>query len=163
FANTFSDSELVLDCASIGRRQGTTASTTAVPLPLTMNGSNTIRVAPGEVAYSDPVDLPLQAGDQILVSSYAAASLPFQTHPSAQKTVYATPASGGNHTGERSLRYFDKVGTSTYWVDGVDVAGDTGVAGAVAVIGDSLTDASGTDVDADTRWTDVLAERLRQR
>lgn len=164
FANTFGSDDLVIDCASIGLRQDATASTTAVPQPLTMNGAPQIKVPAGEVAYSDPVDLDVLAGQQLMVSTYARKSLPFQTHPSAQKTVYATVENGGNQVATRSQRPFSTVGTSTYWVDGIDVAGgeSSQTAGTIAVIGDSISDAPGTAVDADTRWTDVLAGRLRE-
>ncbi|MEQ7129375.1 GDSL-type esterase/lipase family protein [Actinopolymorpha sp. B11F2] len=44
----------------------------------------------------------------------------------------------------------------------VDVTGGD-ASGTVAVLGDSITDAAGTDVDKDTRWTDVLARRVHER
>ena len=49
--------------------------------------------------------------------------------------------------------------THWYFISGVDVMAPAAAKGIVA-IGDSITDGRGVDVDANNRWTDVLAERL---
>ncbi|TDE08140.1 DUF5722 domain-containing protein [Jiangella asiatica] len=159
FVNPFSDQDLVFDAASVGVRAGTGADVEGEPRPLTVMGSAEIRVRPGETVYTDPVALPVSAGDDLLVSTHAAASLPLLSHDWALKTQYATVEGAGDHTGDAGGAAFAPVSTSTYWLDAVDVLGAQ-VRGTVVALGDSITDGAGADLDADNRWPDVLADRL---
>jgi lysophospholipase L1-like esterase len=47
-----------------------------------------------------------------------------------------------------------------YFLSGVDVQADP-AAGAVAILGDSITDGRGSTTNGNDRWTDVLSRRLR--
>lgn len=159
FVNPFSDQDLVFDAASVGVRAGSGAATAETPRPLSVLGSREIRVAPGEIVYSDPVALPVAAGDDLLVSTHASESLPLLSHDWALKTQYASADGTGDHTGDTDGAAFAPVSTSTYWLDAVDVLGAE-ARGTVVALGDSITDGAGADLDADNRWPDVLADRL---
>lgn len=159
FVNPFSDQDLVFDAATVGVRSGTGADVAGAPRPLSVLGSSEIRVRPGETVYTDPVALPVAAGDDLVVSTHATQSLPLLSHDWALKTQYATAEGAGDHTGDAGGAAFAPVSTSTYWLDAVDVLG-TQARGTVVALGDSITDGAGADLDADNRWPDVLADRL---
>ncbi len=64
----------------------------------------------------------------------------------------------GDHTADGSAAAFTSVLTSWPLLTGVDVGGGPG---SVALLGDSITDGTASTPDANRRWPDVLAARLR--
>ncbi|WP_283134620.1 DUF5722 domain-containing protein [Rhizohabitans arisaemae] len=156
--NPFSSAPLVFDHATVGVRESG-AAVRGTPTPLTVDGKAKITVPPGEIVYTDPVTLAVGAGDNLLVSTHALSSLPLLSHDWANKTQYRTAAGAGDRTGDQGGTSFTATGTSTYWIDAVDVLGSQ-VPGTVVVLGDSITDGAGATRDGDDRWTDVLSGRL---
>lgn len=157
-----SSQPLTFDAASIGVRDGSTAAILGAPVPLTVGGDRAFTIAAGESRYSDPVALDVTAGDRLLVSTHAEAVLPLLSHDFALTTQFATAAGAGDRTADAAGTPFEPVGTSTYWIDAVDVFSSDEV-GTVVILGDSITDGAGADVDADNRWPDRLAERFQTR
>jgi lysophospholipase L1-like esterase len=64
----------------------------------------------------------------------------------------------GDHTADASGAPYTPALTSWPLLAGVDVGGGPG---SVVLLGDSITDGDRSTVDADRRWPDVLARRLR--
>ncbi len=159
FVNPFSATPLSFDAVSVGIRDGLGAATVDTPLPVTVGGETSFDVPYGGIVYTDPVPIAFAAGDDLVVSTYSTSALPMLSHDFSNKTRYQTSASGGDHTGDASGAAFSSGGMSTLWVDAVDAYSSTPT-GTVVVLGDSITDGAGADLDADNRWTDVLADRL---
>lgn len=159
FANAFSSTPLTFDAVSAGIRDGQSAGTAGKPRPVTVNGKTTFDVPYGAIVYTDPVPLSFAAGDDLVVSTYSESSLPMLSHDFSNKTRYETAASSGDHTGDVSEAAFTAGGMNTLWIDAVDAYNATST-GTVVVLGDSITDGAGADLDADNRWTNVLADRL---
>ncbi|MFE7120349.1 SGNH/GDSL hydrolase family protein [Streptomyces sp. NPDC057654] len=125
---------------------------------LTFGGRTGVTIPAGRSVVSDPVRLAVPAAADLLVTTYSPTpSGPVTYHPHARQTSYlahgdrAEDGSGAAYTGR-----------SPYWryLTGVDVW-NKDAQGAVAVIGDSITDGVTSTVGANHRWTDFLAARLR--
>lgn len=125
---------------------------------LTFGNSRTVTIPPGRTATSDAVRLNVPHAADLLVTTYSPTpSGPVTYHPYARQTSYVAR---GDQAGETSGTGFTE--QSPYWryLTSVDVWSSE-TRGAVAVLGDSITDGITSSPGANRRWTDFLAERLR--
>ncbi|HWO66334.1 MAG TPA: SGNH/GDSL hydrolase family protein, partial [Umezawaea sp.] len=88
------------------------------------------------------------------------ASGPVTYHGLATQTSFFTR--NGDFTLETSGTSYDERTSAWHYVSGVDVRG-SGAAGTVVTFGDSITDGAGATNNANRRWPDLLADRLRGR
>ncbi|MEU2824949.1 SGNH/GDSL hydrolase family protein [Streptomyces bacillaris] len=138
-SNLFGASPLVVDRATVNTR------------PVTFGGASAVTVAAGGQVVSDPVAVPVAPGSDLEVAFRTPRpGGPVTHHPNSHQTSYL--ADGRATWSTTKWRY----------LTAVDVRNEA-VAGTVVAIGDSLTAGSGSTTDANTRWTDVLAERLGGR
>jgi lysophospholipase L1-like esterase len=156
-SNEYGTEPLVIGEARIARRATAARTVPGTDRRLTFGGSSSFSVPPGAPALSDPVALTVPAGSDLAVSIY----LPRRTagatvHSSAFQTNYAA---AGNVTRSPALTGAT-TSTSWYFLSGVSVAASPRAASVVA-FGDSITDGAITTVDANHRWPDLLAGRLR--
>jgi lysophospholipase L1-like esterase len=133
---------------------------TATDHALTFGGLGEITVPPGAAVLSDPIDMDLPPLSTLAVSLF----VPRWTGPSVIHLdgVATTYISGdGDFTAAAAIPS-PKTSTSRFFIDGVDVnaAGQPAV---VVTLGDSITDGYHSEVDANHRWPDRLAERLAAR
>jgi lysophospholipase L1-like esterase len=77
------------------------------------------------------------------------------SHPGARATAFLL---AGDHVTDELLTAAESF-VHWYFLSAVDVSGGASN-GAVAVLGDSITDGHGATTDGNDRWTDVLAARL---
>lgn len=127
--------------------------------PLTFAGRPSITVEPGEQVVSDGADLVVRAGDELAVSYHVDGPAALDRHVQAIQTSYATAPGAGRHGADVVGTAFTEEHTSWYGLVAVDVQAARS-AGAVAVLGDSITEGVGSTPDAGHRWTDVVADRL---
>lgn len=119
-------------------------------------GEPTTVIPPGAEAWSDPVDLPVGAGNDLAVSLYLPdAPAPPTGHPGSRATSYFATA---NRLGAETLAT-DRLAPRWLVLAGIEVLAPQ--ARAIAVFGDSITDGFGVQPDTNLRWTDHLAQRLR--
>jgi len=123
---------------------------------LAFSGMATATIPAGMELWSDPVDFALPAlGNLTITTAFGSVPTALTSHNGSRTTSFiqanSTDVSAANLT----------AGAVTHWyfISGVDVMAPAGAKGIVA-IGDSITDGRGVDVDANNRWTDVLAKRL---
>lgn len=138
-SNLFGAAPLVVDQAAVNTR------------PVTFRGLPTVTVAAGRQVVSDPVVVPVAPDADLEVTlrtPYAAG--PVTQHPNTHQTSYLADADGTWST------------TRWRYLTAVDVRNEAS-AGAIVAIGDSLTAGSGSTTDANSRWPDLLADRLRHR
>jgi lysophospholipase L1-like esterase len=160
-SNRFGTSALLLGHVTVAvQRPGapTAAAEPGTVRDITFSGSPSATVGPGGDLVSDTVQLPVQPGTNLMVSSYLPeVSGPVTTHPEALQTSYFS--TDGDHAGDSSGAAF--TGTTVQWHDltGVDVF-DRSAQGSVVALGDSITDGNQSAVDLNHRWPDVLAARL---
>jgi lysophospholipase L1-like esterase len=154
--NEFGDRPLRIGEVHVARRATGTDIVAATDRVVTFGGRRSSTVPAGAPLVSDAVALPVPAGSDLVVSIYLPAPTPVTSlHAfSYQDNVIAD----GNVTGARSVVATSTVG-QWFFLSGVSVR-STGT-GAVVALGDSITDGFETDVNANHRWPDLLASRLR--
>jgi lysophospholipase L1-like esterase len=154
-SNEMGTAPLTIGAAGVALRQGGAQVVAGSQRALTFGGAASITVPPGAPALSDPVDLTFTALADLVVSVYLPAATPLTTaHPNALQTIYISQP--GNFTAAAT---FPTARTTRLWplLTEVDVAG---AGGAIAVLGDSITDGAGGSADSNNRWPDWLARRL---
>ncbi|WP_119729609.1 SGNH/GDSL hydrolase family protein [Thermomonospora amylolytica] len=165
-SNEFGERPLVIGEARVARGDGEAPERIAPggDRRLTFGGRTSVTVPPGERILSDPVALRVPALSDLAVSIY----LPRRTegttiHASAfQQSVVAA----GNVTGAAEVEASSVI-EQWYFLTGVSVRGPepgpgrAGARGSIVTLGDSITDGAITAVNADHRWPDHLARRLR--
>jgi lysophospholipase L1-like esterase len=158
FSNAFGRGPLTIAEARIALPAGEHRIDPKTARRLTFSGEPSAIIPAGAPLLSDPVDFPLAPLSSVSISIYVSqAPADITGHPGARCTSYLQ---AGQHTASAELPgpvTFER----WYLLSGIDV--DTSTAsGAVAVLGDSLTDGRGSTTNRNRRWTDFLAERLVQ-
>jgi lysophospholipase L1-like esterase len=170
FANTFGNQAITLDDVFVGLQAAGGVVAAGTNQRVTFgNGKPALTLPAGGSLFSDPVALPFVLPgpppvlqDRKLAISFhvAGATGPMTWHAKALQTSYLSAPRSGSHGAEESDAAFPFTTTSWYFLDAVDVqaAGRTEL---VACFGDSITDGTGSTLNGDDRWPDVLARRLR--
>ena len=156
-ANSFGTAPLQVGAASVALHESGSAIVTATSHAVTFGGKPTATVPAGAVMMSDPVTMTLPAFSDLAVDLFLPqdmSTMPVTLHAAAHQTSYA---SAGNHAGEHDLTA--STTTSWYYLSRVEVR-TTARTAAVVALGDSITDGTGSTLDANSRWPDLLARRL---
>ncbi|WP_437075377.1 SGNH/GDSL hydrolase family protein [Streptomyces sp. enrichment culture] len=156
FDNTFASVPVGIESATVAV-QARGAAAVDTPVPVTFRAAAGVSIPAGAQAYSDPLDFPVPADTNLLVSfrlTGTVSALP--VHRFANQRSYVSRP--GDHTTDPSATAF--TGGISYWplLAGVDVGGGPG---SVVLLGDSITDGSRSTVDANRRWPDLLFDRLQ--
>lgn len=157
-ANTFASAPAEIGHASVVvQRDGATGR--GKPVPLTFDGRDGVVMPAGAHAVSDPVGFRVPPGTNLLVSIHLpgpVAAAP--VHSEAIQRSYVSDSGSGDRTQDEEGGAFG--GSLEVWpfLTGVDVRGGPG---SVVAFGDSITDGVRSTQDANRRWPDVLARRLR--
>lgn len=159
-SNEFGSGPLVVGEARVARPATGGPSSRIDPRtdrPLTFGGRTAVTVPAGAPLLSDPVALKVPAGTDLVVSIHLPGPTPGSTLHSM--ALQHNHVAAGNVTGRAVIEP-----TSTmdrwYFLTGVSVS-TARSSSAVVTLGDSITDGADTGVDANHRWPDFLAERLR--
>jgi lysophospholipase L1-like esterase len=164
-SNAFGTQPLRIGAAQVARPVALGTARIAGGTTLRFAGQVTAVIPAGGEIYSDPIALALAPGADLAVSLYLPDPATPQTgHPGARATSFTV---AGNHVADPLLAG----ATATphwYALADVEVAGPrvaqvTGAARptTIVTIGDSITDGYGVAPERNTRWPDILAERLR--
>lgn len=124
---------------------------------LTFAGDTSVSIPAGQQITSDAARLAVPPASDLLVTTYSPSpSGPVTYHPYARQTSYL--AEGDRTEDALGTAYTEQ---SPYWryLTGVDVRSQD-AAGAIVVLGDSITDGLTSTAGANHRWTDFLAQRL---
>ncbi|WP_443046615.1 SGNH/GDSL hydrolase family protein [Streptomyces sp. NBC_00247] len=136
-SNLFGTGPLVVDHARVNSR------------PVTFGGAGRVTVPAGGHVVSDAVRTRIAADSDLVVSFRTPVTGGHITqHPAAFQTSYLVDA--------RTARPIDE----WRYLTAVDVF-STAASGTVVAFGDSLTAGSGSTPNADRRWPDLLADRLK--
>ena len=125
---------------------------------VTFGGAGTATLAPGTALSSDEVPLRLAPLDRLAISIYLPQGAPSATYH--RLALATSQIAGGDETGAPTLRDPSPLQCRVL-LSGVDVESATPRSTIIA-LGDSITDGMGSTPDADHRWPDFLAERLRE-
>jgi lysophospholipase L1-like esterase len=167
-SNVFGSKPVTFDGAYIGLQESGAAVLKGTNQPVLFDGKKSVTVAPGKSIVSDVVALPFVAnppspllkGRKLAVSFHVVGeSGPMTWHAKALQTSYLTaPGAGalGQDEGESAFPYST---TSWYFLDEVAI-NVPNKAQVIVAFGDSITDGTGTTINGDDRWPDVLSRRL---
>jgi lysophospholipase L1-like esterase len=161
-SNAHGRQKLVVGMATIGVCEAGPGVVPGALRKLSFGGAEGATAAAGALLVSDPVDLSLPALADVAISVYLPGDLPASfgiTGRYSRQTNYISPP--GNFAAETRLPV-GKIPDDWYLVSGVDVLAPAET-GAVVALGDSLTDANISTIDAFCRWPDQLSRRLQAR
>ncbi|MER6273873.1 SGNH/GDSL hydrolase family protein [Streptomyces sp900105755] len=159
-SNAFGDRTLTLDSVYAGIQRVGAALEPGSNRRLTFDGAGTVTVPAGATAWSDPLPGALAAGSNLVVSLHSPdAAGPATGHGMAMQTSYVTQ---GDHTAEESAANWTGTIGSWWYLDSVSVRPKNRNTGAVAALGDSITDGWASTSDQNRRWPDYLARRLQK-
>lgn len=156
-ANAFNGSRVEIGAAHVALREKDSAIVAGTDRALTFGGLRSVKIAPGAVVVSDPVDLALPPLADLAVSLYFPDETgPPTTHARGLKTTYIS--SEGNHAASPAIA---AVGTqlSFYWLAAIEVDAPRD-ARVIVAFGDSITDGSQSTPDTNSAWPARLAARL---
>ncbi|MBI4520852.1 MAG: SGNH/GDSL hydrolase family protein [Gemmatimonadetes bacterium] len=162
FSNAFGTAPLPIGAAHIARREQDAALAPNTSRALTFGGQPGATIPPGAVVFSDPVDLSVPAMTDLAIDLYLPGSTespsPVTTHNGALQASYVSTA--GNHAGVNAI----PVATTTqawFFLARVEVLAPAS-AGAVVVLGDSISDGTASTPNTNNRWPNHLARRLAE-
>ena len=156
-ANAFNGTRVEIGAAHIALRDKDSAIVSASNRALTFGGASTVKIAPGAVIVSDPVDLAIPPLADVAVSLYFPVETgPPTTHARGLKTTYISTE--GNHAASPTIPI---AGTqlSYYWLAAIEVEASRD-ARVIVTFGDSITDGSQSTPDTNNAWPAILATRL---
>ncbi len=157
-SNAYGPGPLHVGAARVGLRSTGASIVAGSDRALTFNGSESATIPAGALAVSDPVRLTVPDGGDVAVSIYLPGSESAATeHSLGLQTTYISPE--GDFSGADTLPTAT-TRRSYYFLTGLEVEA-AAKSRAVVTLGDSITDGLHSTVDANRRWPDRLAERLR--
>ncbi|EPJ36301.1 hypothetical protein STAFG_6635 [Streptomyces afghaniensis 772] len=157
-SNAFGDQPVTFGSVHAGLQRDGAALVPGSNRRLTFGGARSVTVPAGGIVYSDPLPVSVPAASALVVSLYVPRAGGVLTgHWMAMQTSYTTD---GDHTAEESGANWAQRTGSWFYLDAVTVR-PRPAAGAVAALGDSITDGWHSTTDFDRRWPDHLARRLR--
>ncbi|WP_338889993.1 SGNH/GDSL hydrolase family protein [Aeromonas rivipollensis] len=125
-------------------------------LPVTFNGQTGAIIPAGGILYSDEVSLDIPSLSVINLRTYLPEPIPINTfHWDARHFSLIEP---GNQAIREEAGDGQKI-SSRLLVESVQVQ-PKAACRTLVVIGDSMVDGNGVEMDTYGRWTDILAERL---
>ena len=157
-SNAYGAGSLVIGAARVGLRSTGASIAAGSDRVLTFNGSESTTIPAGALAISDPVSLRVPDRGDLAVSIYVPGSqLAATEHSLGLQTTYISPE--GDFSGADSLPTAATT-QSFYFLTGLEVDAPA-KSRAIVTLGDSITDGLHSTADANRRWPNRLAERLR--
>ncbi len=172
-SNAFGTMPVSFDGVYAGLQLESSAVVPGTNRPVTFNGSKSVIVEPGGSAWSDAFPLPfvdeiprryLQSRKLAISFHIGPESGPMTWHAKGMTTSYVTaPGEGsaplGAVEGESAIPFGT---TSWYFLDALDMKVPAG-AHLIVALGDSITDGTGSTLNGQDRWPDVLSRRLHAK
>ncbi|MFI6375794.1 SGNH/GDSL hydrolase family protein [Streptomyces sp. NPDC050546] len=159
-SNLYGQSPLSITQASIAvaAAAGTPAALSDTMRQLTFNGGPAVVIPPGRQVMSDVVRVVVPPDADVLITTYTPTSSgPVTFHRHARQTSYVAQ---GNQAQDTTGTPYTEQTDSWRYLTALDVLSNESD-GTVVVLGDSLTDGITSTAGANSRWTDVLSQRLR--
>ncbi|HKX28995.1 MAG TPA: SGNH/GDSL hydrolase family protein [Blastocatellia bacterium] len=160
--NRFGTDSLVIGAAHLARREAGAEIEPGSDRTLKFGGNPGITIPPGASVVSDPVRLHAPDLTELAVSLYLPKPTPaLSVHSLGVQTAYLSSEGAGDLSGATTI----PAPTTTlarYFLSGIEVRADDETK-AIITLGDSITDGFNSTVDANRRWPDRLAERLRDQ
>ncbi|HVY93217.1 MAG TPA: SGNH/GDSL hydrolase family protein [Bryobacteraceae bacterium] len=157
--NPFGATVVAVGAAHIALRDKDSAIVPASDRALTINGSKSFKMSPGQTIYTDPVDLNFSPLSDLAVSLFfPEATGPLASHSLGLHTTYISGP--GDFTAQASIAEPVATSAAYYWISSVDVLAPADSA-AIITLGDSITDGAQSTPNTDRMWPARLAARLQ--
>ncbi|WP_043657716.1 GDSL-type esterase/lipase family protein [Nocardia thailandica] len=154
--NRYGTAPLSVGAAGIALRKTGSAQASDTARPVLVGGAAEFLIAAGESVVTDPIDLPVATGDDLLLSLYLPGPTGLATFSHQPGEIsYVTE---GDAVDAPELPGAQEV-PFRFYVTGVDVLDEAGTPVAVA-LGDSWFEGVGTTMSANRRSVDALNARL---
>jgi lysophospholipase L1-like esterase len=166
FSNALGTKPITFDGVHAGLQLGSATLVPGTNRPVSFGGKPSVTVEPGKDIWSDPVALPFVkevealTGRKLAVSFHVAGETgPMTWHAKALQTSYLTTPGAGTKGQTEDESAFPFSTASWFFLDAVDmmVPAETQV---IVAFGDSITDGTGSTMNGDDRWPNVLSRRL---
>jgi len=123
---------------------------------LAFSGRETADIPPGSYLVSDPLPFHVQPLASLAITLCVQGEPDGVTgHPGSRTTSYLMPGIQPSSVDMQEVSRMDH----WYYIKGIDVENPRSP-GAIAIIGDSITDGRGSTTNGNDRWPDQLAQRL---
>ncbi|MBO4451928.1 MAG: hypothetical protein J5770_05855 [Bacteroidaceae bacterium] len=121
---------------------------------LTFDGKAGVTMPAKGTAVSDPVEFPIEGRQNVAITIHygSASSTSVSGHPGSRTTSYLKSGNTTNFSGATKTDHW-------YNILALEVEAPA-EAGAVAILGNSITDGRGSTTNQQNRWPDVLSRRL---
>ncbi len=158
FSNEFSNSPVTMNEVHIATSSGRDTIDVSTDKMLLFDGQSSVTMEAGGAVTSDPLAFPLEPLSTLAITIYFGDTASEVTgHPDSWTTSYILT---GNAVADEN---FAGSAQTDHWyiINTIDViAPDSAVS--VAILGNSITDGSGSGTNKQNRWTDELANRLQE-
>ncbi len=160
FSNRYGRTPLVIGEVRIARASNAAEADATAATKVSFANRPSVTLPPGGEVDSDPVRIEIARGAPYAVSIYTPApqSMVAWHRVANQVNRVSTP---GNHAADESGAAYGTRFTQSAWLTSLAVQ-DANAGGAVAAIGDSITDGMRSSLNRNQRWPDGLARRLAQ-
>lgn len=156
FSNEYSQSAVTLKQVQIALSSGQSAIDESSAKTLLFDNKPEVTMQPGTAATSDALAFALAPrADVAITIFFGETSADVTGHPGSRTTSYLIE---GNHIQQAELSNAVKT-DHWYAISGIDVKAPA-EAGAVAILGNSITDGRGSGTNKQNRWPDILSESL---
>jgi lysophospholipase L1-like esterase len=125
--------------------------------PLRFSGNTAVTIPPGAEYLSDPIDFPVAPLTDLTVTMYLETP---SLHQTGHIAAHTTSCLGSRNLISAADMPDAKKFQHWFYLAGVEVESPTDAA-AVVTLGDSITDGTGSTLNGNDRWPDVLAARLQ--
>lgn len=167
-SNAFGTGPVEIGQATVGEELSGAELAPGTVRSLTFNGNSSVTIPAGSEVVSDPVRMLVRPLEDLAISIYLPnATGPTTYHAFSQQLNYVAP--GNEAAVEDPSSYAGlpsasgppyALGSSWYYVSGVDVVASRWSPGTVVGFGDSITDGTNSQINANDRWPSLLAKRL---
>ena len=128
---------------------------------VTFGGQMILQLNPGKEVISDPIILRVEAFNDLAITFFLSQGDSLTGHWMAQQTSYISgPGVVNAKSPEEALFGYPLMTTSWWLITGVDVLPSSPI-NALVAFGSSTTDGAGSTLNANRRWPDYLARKLR--
>ncbi|WP_194909551.1 SGNH/GDSL hydrolase family protein [Catenulispora rubra] len=156
-SNAFGSAPLTVSDVHIAQAGSGSAVVGGTDHTVTFGGSATVTIPAGGTGISDSIAYAVPAATNLAISFYLPGNTGASTfHQFSMSTSYVA---GGDVSGAASLSGA-QTQNNYYFLSSLDVQNPNS-AGAVVTLGASITDGYASSIDANNRWPDVLASRLK--
>lgn len=155
-SNAFGSQAVSVGTATVARELlGAQLDTTTLH-PVTFRGSASVTIPVGASVLSDPVRMQVPAEANLAVSLYVAKPTgPTTYHQDPQQTSYL---SAGDHAADPASAAFSTTLATWFLIDAMQVRGTA--RNTLVAVGDSITDGTQSQWNANTRWPNFLSRRF---